>query len=679
MQLQINKELKGNLFSIIVVLVFATLFSEIYGVYSSTNMTTKSGSNTETSNLWSRSNITLPSVQNLTIVPSNSSYVDLSSEMDPTRSVINVVRGFKPVERFNSDFNSTLVRRASVTDCSLRRVDDELLLFLNASSEYNAAIAAYNLSFENPVGILETSFLSFALSTGSTFNSSEAYIGVSLLLRDHEGNRHYVSIEVSDRFLEDSFSLSEWFLGWGFTKDFPEYPKYSVRYSHTSGPWFTQLPLLDPLRALNLSSAWMDGLMIGGEIYSRPPFNLTEITDVNARFHYVLVHEQPFMINHEIVNSTMMVFPFSSSLSFSGIPGESVSVVVEGSLKPSYNKEERQENDTVCIRETLFNLSETLESETSVQGTLKISVLTRAVKKCTITLNNKTLVDMTDSLLRSNTIIYRFPPNTILLKVHLLLYRFNAWFFKLFTFQPSEMTKKGIISEYFSSNRNEGTININSSENFPGNLAIGSGNLVLSEIKVNGTKKLLQSVLVLDEERYWIVLNVIPDDSVSLYTVKFVLSDEPLFQSLTTTPFTVYIGGHVFEVYTPFNIEGQEGTVIPITIRTYTPRTYTLRIEYDPSMMEADTDEKMVYASRFHFVYFMLTPLQAGHTTIGFEIVDPMTVDVIFSSSFLVNIRSSVPTQMIIYYLVGIAVFSLVYVFSKKIFLKQVSHFRANR
>jgi len=671
--------MKKSLFSILVILVLTTLFSEIYSVGSSTDMTTEVEANTETSELWTRSNITLPTIQNLTIVPSNFSVVDLSSQMDPKRSVIDVVRGFEPTERFNSEFSFTLARKASVGNYSLRSIDDEWLLFLNASSEYAAAIAVYNLTFSNSVQISESDFISLALSTGSTYNSSEAYIGISLQLRDPKGNRQYVSVEISDHYSENNFSLSKWFLGWGYTKEYPEYPRYAMRYNSTYGPWFTQLPLSGSLSALNLSSAWLDGLLVGGEIYSRPPFNLEEITDVTAKFHYVLVHEQPFMVNQEMVNSPIMSFPFSSSLRFSGIPGESVNVIVEGSLKPSYDKEERRENEAVHIRETLFNLSGILESETSIQGTLKISVSTKAVKKCAITLNNKTVIDMTNSLLRSNTIIYRFPPNAILLEVNLILYRFNAWFFKLSVFQPSEMTKKGIVEEYFSPNRNEGTININSSENFPVNLAIGSGNLVPSEIKVNGTRKSLQSLLILDEEKYWLVLNVIPDDSASLYTVKFVLSDEPLIQSLTTTPFSVYIRGDVFEVYTPFNIEGQEGAVIPITIRTYTPRTYILRIEYDPLMIEADIDEKMVYASRFHFEYFMLTPLQPGHTTISLEIVDPPAMDVIFSSSFLVNIRSSVPTQVVVYWLVSISVFSLVYVFSKRTFLKQVSRFRANR
>jgi len=676
--LQIDREMKKSSVLILVVLVLTSLFSKIYGVNSSVDIPTEFGSNAETNDLWSRSNITLPTVQNLTIVPTNFSVVELSTLINPTSSVIDVVKGFEPVRRFNSEFNSTLVRKAYVGNCSLRRIDDELLLFLNASSEYEAAITRYKLYFTNPIQISKSNLISLALSTSSTYNSSEAYIGVSLILRDPQGKNHYVSVQVSDRYSEDSFILSKWFLGWtvDLSKECPEYPHYDMMYGSTSGPWFIQLPLSDSFEALNLSSAWLDGLLIGGEIFSKPPFDLGEIAEVNARFHYVFVHEQPFTINEEIVNSTRMVFPFSSSLCFSGIPGESVNVIVEGSLKPIYTKEERQENETVYIRETLFNLSATSESEISVQGNLKIGVLTKAVKECTITLNNRTMVDLTDSLLRSNTLIYRFPPNVILLKVHLVLHRFNAWFFKLSVFQPSEMTKKGIVEEYFSPNSNEGTININSSENFPPNLAISSGNLGISEIRVNGTKKPLQSLLILNEERYWLILNVIPEENRSVYTVKYVVSDEPLIHNVMTTPFTIYIGGHIFEVYTPFNIEGQKGILIPLTIRTYTPKTYTLRIEYDPSMIEADTDEIMVYASRYHYEYFMLKPLRVGHTTIGLEIMDPTTMDVIFSSSFSVNIKSSVPTQMIIYYLLGIAVFSLVYLFNKKRLIDWISHLR---
>jgi len=631
----------------------------------------------KTSEVWSRSNITIRATENLTITSSNSSFVELSPKIDPTSSTVNIVRGFEPAQRFDSEFNSTLVRRAHVGNCSLRKVNDELLLFLNASSPYEAAIAAYNLSFTNSVQISESDFISFALSTSSTYNSSEAHIGISLLLRDQRGNGYHIAIQISDQYSEDSFSLSEWFLGHCFTKypPYPKYPKYDMKYDSTSGPWFIQLPLAESFTSLNLSSAWLDGLLIGGEIFLTPPFDIEKITEVDARFHYILVHEQPFTINQEVVNSTVMVLPFASSLRFSGILCESINVIVKGSLEPI--KEERRENATVNIRETLFDLSETLENEASVQAAVKITVLTKAVKKCAITLNNKTMVDVTDSLLRSNTIIYNFPPNVILLKVHLILYRFNAWFFKFQGFQPSGITKKGIVDEHFFPNKNQGTININSSETSPINLAICSGNLVPSEIRVNEIRKSLDSLLILDEKMYWIVSNVVPDENVSLYTVKYILSDEPLYQSPTTTPFSVYVGGHIFEIYTPFNIESQEGMLMPLTIRTYNPRTYTFKVEYDPSMFEADRNETMVYASGArHFEYFMLKSLRTGQTTISLEIVNPMTMDVIFSSSFLVNIKSSVPNQVIIYYLLCIAVFSLVYLFNKKRFIDWISNLR---
>ena len=677
--MQKDRKMRKSLFFILFILVLTTLFSKVYCVNSSTDKTTKFGSNLETGELWSRSNITLPAIQNLTIVPSNFSVVELSSQIDPIRSVIDVVKGFEPVERFNSGFRYALVRNASVGNYSLRSVDDELLLFLNASSEYAAAIAAYNLSFANPVQISETDFISFALSTDSTYNSSEAFIGISLLLRDQEDNRHYVSIEVSNHFPDDSFSLSKWFLGWGFTKEYPEYPRYAMRYNSAYGPWFMQLPLSDSFAALNLSSAWLDGLMIGGEIYSRPPFNLEEITDLNARFHYILVHERPFTINQEVVNSTMMVFPFSSYLHFSGIPGESVNIIVEGSLKPIYNQEERQENETVYVRETLFNLSGMLKGEISVQGTVKIAMFAKAVKKCMLTLNNKTKVDLTDSLLRSNTIVYRFPPNIILLKVHLISYRFNAWLFGFYSFQPSGLTKQGIVNESFSPRRNEGIININSTGTSTINLAIGSSNLVPTEIVVNGTKKPLKSVLILDEEMYWMMLNVIPLQKRGLYTVKYILSDEPLYQSLTTTPFSVFIGGNIFEIFTPLNIEGQESRLIPLTLRTYTPETHAIRIEYDPSIIMANRDEIMVYTSTFHFEYFMLKPLHTGETTIHLEIIDPIRRDILFSSALFVRIESSFSIQVISYYLLSVAALSLIYIFAKRSILRLIPRSRPDR
>lgn len=630
----------------------------------------------EATDVWSRSNITMTAIQNLTIFPTNFSFADLSSQINSTRSVINIVKGFEPTQRFNSDFNSTLVRRAYVGNCSLKRVDDELLLFLNASSGDNAAIATYNLSFTNPVQISGSDFISFALSNSSTYNGSEAYIGVSLLLRDQQGTRHYISIQISDQYSEDSFSLNEWFLGWSFGED---YPRYTMRYNSTSGPWFIQLPLSNSFTSLNLPSAWLDGLLIGGEIYSKPPFDIEEITEVNTRFHYVLVHKQPFSINQEIVNSTMMVFPFANSLSFSGILSERVNVTVEGLLKPGYNKEERRENETVNIRETFFNLSETFESEVSVQKEVEITVPTGTVKKCTLTLNNNTIKDLTDALLQSNSVIYRFPWNTTLVKIHLTLYRFNAWFFEMNPFigAPYRITKKGIVEEYFSPDKNEVTININSSESSSVNLATRSGNLIPVEITSNGSKKPLESLLILNKQNYWAISIAVPEENASIYTVKYILSDGPLYQSLTTTPFSVRIDNHVFEIFTPFNIEGQEGTLIPLTIRTYTtPRTYTLKIEYDSSMFEADRDEIMVYASRFHYEYFMLKPLRTGQTTINLKIIDPITRDTFFSFPFFVSIKSSFLTQAAIYFLLGVAVFSLIYIFSKKSLIKWISRFR---
>ena len=679
MDLQTNKGLKKFFVFIVIILFLITSFAEVYEASSSRDVATDFWSDVETVDDYFRSNITMPAIQNLTVIPSNPSFVEVSSQINPTRLLMDIVKGFEPTQRFNStfDFDSISVGKAYVGNCSLRRVDDELLLFLNASSEDHAAIARYNLSFVEPVKIYGSNFISVAFSTSSTYNSSEAYIGVSLLLRDQQGNRHYVSIEVTNRFSTDCFTLSEWFLGWGFAKDLPKYPRYMMRYNSTSGPWFIQLPLSDSFAALNLSSAWLDGLLIGGEIYSKTPFNIEEITEVNARIHYVLVHEQPFLINQEIVNSTMMIFPFASSLHFSGISGKRVNVIVEGSLKPSYDKEERLENGTVNTRETFFNLSETLESGVSLQGTVKITVLSKSVKKCTLTLNNNTIIDLTDSLLGSDTIIYKFPADTILLKAHLIFYKFNAWFFSFYGFQPYKITKKGIVEEYFSPNENEGAININPSETFPVNLAISSGNLTPSEITVNGSKKPLESLLILNKEVYWIIPIVIPEENVSLYTVKYILSDEPLYQSLTTSPFSVYIGGHIFEIFTPFNIECQEGTLIPLTIRTYTtPRTYTLKIEYDSSMFEANRDEIMVYASRLHFEYFMLKPLRTGQTTVNLRIIDPITMDTLFSSPFFVSIKSSFSTQVAIYFLLGVAVFSLIYIFGKESLIKWISRFR---
>ena len=676
MHLQVNMELKKYRFFILVVLVSTVSFSRVCGISFLSDMATGFAFDAYSTDLWSRANITMTAIQNLTVVPSNFSFVDLSSQINSTRSVVDVVNGFDPVQRFNSDFNSTLVRSAYVGNCSLKRVGDELLLFLNASSGNDAAIAAYNLSFTNSTLISKSDFVSFALSTTSTYDSSEAYIGVSLLLRDQQQNRYYVSVQISDQYFEDSFELNKWFLGWSFGED---YPRYSMTYNSTSGPWFIQLPLSDSFTSLNLSSAWLDGLLIGGEIFAKPPFDIEEITEVNARFRYILVHEQPFSINQELVNSTMMVFPHITSLRFSGIPSERVNVMLSGLLKPSYDREELRENETVNIRETFFNLSETFDSEILVHNEVEITTPSKAVKNFTLTLNNNTIIDLTDELLRYNKAIYRFPWGTTLVKIHITLYRFNAWIFQSmnpFGGAPYRISKKGIIEEYFSPNKNEGTININSSETSAGDLAIRSGNLTPSEITINGSKQLLESLLILNRETYWAFSIVVPEENASIYTVKYTLSDESLHQSFTIIPFSVYIDSDIFEIFSPFNIQGEEGTLTPLTVQIYTSRTYTLKIEYDPSMFEADRDEIMVYASRFHYEYFFLKPLRTGQTTINFKIMDPITEDTFFSFPFSLSIKSSFFTQVAFYFLLGVAVVSLIYTFSKKSLLKWIARFR---
>ena len=146
--------------------------------------------------------------------------------------------------------------------------------------------------------------------------------------------------------------------------------------------------------------------------------------------------------------------------------------------------------------------------------------------------------------------------------------------------------------------------------------------------------------------------------------MKYVLSDDPIYESLTANPFPIYVHSCLFEIYTPFNIEEQVGRPIPFTIRTFTPRTHTLEIEYNPSMFEADKDEIMVYSSRFHYEYFMLKPLRTGETTVNLRIVDPITGDTLFSSRFFVDIGSSFSSYMVIHFLLGVAIFSLVYILS---------------
>lgn len=255
---------------------------------------------------WSRSSIAMPATKNWTFSFSNSSVIELPSQMSsplmtidsPTMLKIDVVRGFEPEQRLNSQFDPALYRRS--TDYStLIRTNNGFSFKFNTTTYPSYAV--YNLSFTNPFIVSRTDVLSLAFSTSNNFNSSQALIGTSLILRDDNNNRHYVSVVISDQHSVDSFGLSPWFLGEGFSAELPEYPYYSLKYGSLNGPWFRQLGLSEALTALNLPTAWIDGLLVGGEIgYIGPPLWVKNgapaysMTEVDAMFYFTLIHPSLF-------------------------------------------------------------------------------------------------------------------------------------------------------------------------------------------------------------------------------------------------------------------------------------------------------------------------------------------------------------------------------------------------
>jgi len=625
-----------------------------------------------------RSDISVPAVQNLTFSGSNLLTVEIPSQaspMSPTALTIDVARGFEPQQRFNSSFRAFTapLRKSNIANSTLKEMESGLSLFFNATSY--PCYTIFNVSFVSPLIVSKTDFVSFAFQTSNSFNSSQALIGISLMLRDQQGNRNYVSVVVSNQHSTDSFGLSEWFLGEGFTIELPKYPYYSMRYDSLSGPWFKQLSLSESLSVLNLSSAWLDGLLVGGEIgYIGPPLGPYTMTEVDAMFYFTLVHPQPFSINQQPVNSTVITFPYQNSLSFSGIPARRVTITIKGFLKPSSEKEELLDDETVSSCEVFFDLSGAAKAGVDVNGVVNITVFSKDVKKCLLTLDNDTDVDLTDTLLANNSKVYVFPKSTSTLKVFLVLFRFNAWIFAFSFLGVVNVTKSGIVEERFSAVGNEGVIDINTTVTGKINLAIRTDEFTPRAIALDGIEKPIESMLVINEETYFIVSLVGSGQTFSLYTIQYVLSDRPLFESLTVTPFEVHFNNSVFRIFTPFNIEGEQGFYIPITIQMVTYRTFILKVEYDFSFFEAEQKEIMAYSSRIHYEYFALKPLQIGQSTVGLKISDAANEKTVFSTLFSVHISSSFPSRILLYFTFCVTVLSIVVVFKGKNLAKWILH-----
>jgi len=627
-----------------------------------------------------RSNVSVSAVQNLTFSLSNRSTIELPSEASPVipnRLTIDVLTGFEPEQRLNSEFKAAVDRKSNVENYSLSSVNDRLLLNFNASNPSNASYVTYDLSFNTPLIVSGTDFVSLGFSADKGYNSSKALIGISLKIRDLQGKRYYVSIEVSNQFIDDSIGLSEWFLGEALTVEepFPKYPVYFMRHGSTSDPWLRQLSLSQPLSSLNLSKAWLDGLLIGGEIgfIGAPPY-IYSMTQLEALFYFVLVHSQPFTINQQIVNSTRMIFPFQNSLNFSGVAGKSVSVLMAGDLRPLVDKEEPLNNATLSIREVFFNLSGLAQMGVAIEKELNITVFSKSVKNCLLTLDNSTAVDLTDELLSGDTLSYGLPSVAGTLEVLLTFYKYNAWIFSLRYLDVTNIKKIGIVGEQFSTN--EGLVDVNSTIEESTYLAVRTAGLTPSAITINGIETSLKSMLTIDDEAFFIIPLSKPEElgEVALYSIRYMLSDRPLYESSTETPFELHLSGSIFRIFTPFNVEAEQGFYLPITVQMLTFKTFDLRLECDSSFFEVQQKEVIAYSDRIHYEYFALKPLQTGHSIVSLKIIDPISERPLFSVLFSVKVTGSLVAQAPLYVTLGVTLLSIAIVFQGENLSKRILH-----
>jgi len=597
-----------------------------------------------------KSDITIPVIQNVTVPFADVVTVNAPPLTTPTVLTIDTARGFEPAERFSGEFNDTLARKSNVGNSTLTNTDTGLLLSFSVENRSEAGIAAYNLTLASPIQVWTTDFVSIAFSTTSEFNSSQAYVGVSLLLRDDSGNRRYLSFEASNQYRKESFEMSKWFLGWGFTTEFQEFPHYSFKYGSVSGSWFKQLNLSQAFANLNLSYAWLDGFLLGGEIFSTPiPYSLAQM---NVTFNYVNIGAQFFSINGQMINSADMAFPYQKNLTFSGIVGKAVTIGIRGYLKSTSDREDRLENDTISRREVFYNLSQAYESGVITLGNINLTLFTRSVRNCSLTFDEISTIDLTDTLLSRNTVISTFPVDVRTVRVLLTLYRFNGWIFTLSSLSFAGVTKHGIMEEHFSTFNDEGDVIVEAAqagENI--HLALRVGGLTQVTLTINGVEKPLKSVAVINGDTYLMIPLDTPGQGSSQLLIKYMLGYGPIYQSATERPFNVYADSSFFSIYTPFNVEGELHDPIPLTVQMLTAKTYVLGIVCDPSFFETERTEIMAYASRAHFEYFMLTPLETGPSVVDFRITDPDAERTIFSASILTIVDDPLISNAVFYLL----------------------------
>jgi hypothetical protein len=632
-----------------------------------------------------KSIVSVSAHENVTFVVSDNS-VDLgnSSAVVPSDLTIDVVNGFSPVNRFNSGYTYSLYRSANSRSDSLGEMEDGLRLFFNSKDNSKAAISIYNVTFMQSVNVSQNDYVSLAISTNSSYDSSEGYVGVALLFRDQQGVRQYVVVHVSNLYLTSSYTTSQYFLGSGLGRNFPY---YGFRYGASSGPWFIQLQLTKAFSTLGLSSASLDGFLIGAELFSIPlPYNTTQ---ADIRFRYALIHPQPFSINEKIVNSTEVSFAPTRFLNISGIPSNKLNAAISGSLRPAYQKEEYQENGIVKVVEVsysfpdplFYNFSESSVSEVRFEGKVNVTVPSKSVRKCTITVNNQTPWDLTNDVLgRVEGGIYSFPSNTRTLGIYLILYKFNAWLFERAQSAIIHVTKSGITEEYFSPETNEVVVVVDleqASLQEP-RIAVRTAGAMSGRMMVNGVQRPLDSLLLLNNDVF-LATKVMAEEDESPYTMRCSFNSDPIFYSLTTQPFGVSIDNDYFEIYTPLNCEAQIGVSVPITIRVFTFKTVILRIEYDASAFKADSDELMVnkYSS---YVYFMLRPVREGSTEIKAYFINPKNQNSTLSILFSMNVKRQLLYAITPYMLLAVSVLSLVYiVVSRDQMSRVLSRFRRKK
>jgi hypothetical protein len=357
-----------------------------------------------------------------------------------------------------------------------------------------------------------------------------------------------------------------------------------------------------------------------------------------------------------VVNSTEVSIPPTRFLNISGIQTSKL--------------QEDQENGIVKVVQVsydfpdplFYNFSESSVSEVRFEGRVNVTVPSKSVRKCTITVNNQTPWDLTNDVLgRVEGGIYRFPSGTRTLGVDLILYKYNAWLFERAQTTALFVTKSGITEEYFSPDTNEVVVlvDLDQTNLQDPRIAVRTAGASSGAIVINDVQRPLDSLLLLNNDVF-LATKVIAGEDESPYIMKCSFNSNPVYSSLTTQPFNVVIDNDYFEIYTPLNGNAHIGVPMPMTVRVFTSKTYVLKLEYDPSVFRADIDELMV-RKYSNYIYFMLKPLREGSTEIKAYFIDPNNQNSTVSIPFWVNVNRQLLYEIAPYLFLTVSVLSLVY------------------